>query len=443
LIITGGLVVYGILSAANAQAQPETATEADSTAAGDDSWITAKGQIIPLRHAALSFQIGGQINEILVSEGEAVEAGASLLRLEDAAQRIAVSQAEAQLAQAQAALQTGESRLAAAQAELATKQLAAGSAQTQLAILTADPSAQQIAALEEEVNVAEANIGLAAANRDTMLQPPAASEIYAAQSKLSAAEAARQPIQVARDQLPEDADAETVALLDSQLNAAQAEVNAAQAILDQLQGGTAASVQQAANGGVGAAVARRDAAQARLDLLLAGPKPEQVRVAEVRVSQAESMAAQAELAVRQAEIAVLGAEAGVERAQIALQAAQAALEQTILKAPFAGTITHLPVEVGEVAGPEVAAVTVADLSDWQVETSDLSELDVAALAVGLPVSARLESLADETINGRIVDIAAVSQLVQGDITYVVTIQLDDSDAPLRWGMTTAVEIEVD
>jgi HlyD family secretion protein len=92
----------------------------------------------------------------------------------------------------------------------------------------------------------------------------------------------------------------------------------------------------------------------------------------------------------------------------------------------------------------VTAVQVADFGGWLVETTDLSELDVVALAVGFPAEIRLDALPGETLTGKVIKISPTATVEAGDVRYQVTIQLDDpGDLPLRWGMTALVDIEVD
>jgi hypothetical protein len=80
---------------------------------------------------------------------------------------------------------------------------------------------------------------------------------------------------------------------------------------------------------------------------------------------------------------------------------------------------------------------------WQVETTDLTELDVVAVAVGYPVEVRVDALPDEIIMGMVSDIAVVSTLARGDVTYAATIDLENTDdLPLRWGMTVFVDVDV-
>ncbi len=112
-----------------------------------------------------------------------------------------------------------------------------------------------------------------------------------------------------------------------------------------------------------------------------------------------------------------------------------------LRAGFDGTIAHLAPELGQVVAPGVTVLTLAELDNWVVETTDLIELDVVALAVGLPAQVKIDAFPDATLSGRVTDIASVSRLSRGDVTYAVTIALDEEPAlPLRWGMTAFVNI---
>ena len=67
-----------------------------------------------------------------------------------------------------------------------------------------------------------------------------------------------------------------------------------------------------------------------------------------------------------------------------------------------------------------------------------------SVAVGFPVEITVDAFPGETLNGTVVDISPVSDLVLGDVTYQTTIDIEDDEAlPLRWGMTAFVTIDVD
>jgi len=137
------------------------------------------------------------------------------------------------------------------------------------------------------------------------------------------------------------------------------------------------------------------------------------------------------------------ARADVDRAQALLDSAKATLEaQSALPAPFDGTIISLDVEAGETVVPGRVLILLADLSRYQVETTDLSERDVTLVKVGQTVNISIEALG-ETFTGKVTEIALVSSTLGGDVVYTVTIDFEDQPASLLWGMSADVEIETE
>ena len=134
------------------------------------------------------------------------------------------------------------------------------------------------------------------------------------------------------------------------------------------------------------------------------------------------------------------AQADVDRAQADLDAARATLAQATLKAPFDGTIASVQVSPAETVVPGQVAIMIGDLSNFQVETTDLSERDVTGVKAGQAANVTVKAL-NQTLTGKVVDVARVSTTVGGDVVYKVTIDLDSQPAGLRWGMTTDVAIQ--
>src|SRR5262249_13682154 len=122
-------------------------------------------------------------------------------------------------------------------------------------------------------------------------------------------------------------------------------------------------------------------AKARYDELNKRPKPEDVTSAQAKLSSAQAdfqllMAGSStdDIAAAQANVA---APAGrVSAGQAAYQDAQLALAQMTLVARFDGTVAALHVEKGEQVSPGVAVAQLATTGQWQLETDDLTELDV-------------------------------------------------------------------
>jgi multidrug resistance efflux pump len=99
----------------------------------------------------------------------------------------------------------------------------------------------------------------------------------------------------------------------------------------------------------------------------------------------------------------------------------------------------LKVNPGETATAGQVLVTVADLSHLWLATTDLSERDVARVAVGQPARMSVEALGKD-FTGHVARIAAQASVNGGDTVYAVYINLDTQPQGLRWGMTAIVDI---
>jgi membrane fusion protein (multidrug efflux system) len=119
--------------------------------------------------------------------------------------------------------------------------------------------------------------------------------------------------------------------------------------------------------------------------------------------------------------------------------ARAALANAEVRAPFPGTITNLDLKVGEFAASGQPVITIADLSNWLVKTTDLTELDVVDVKEGQPVEVTLDAIPDVTLKGNVLSIGQSYSEKQGDIVYEVTILLTDQNPAMRWGMTAEVK----
>jgi RND family efflux transporter MFP subunit len=135
------------------------------------------------------------------------------------------------------------------------------------------------------------------------------------------------------------------------------------------------------------------------------------------------------------------AKADVERAQALVDSAKATLEsQSALVAPFDGTVVSADVEPGETVVPGRVILLLADLSRYQVETTDLSERDVTRVKAGQTVNITIDALG-QTFTGKVAEIALVSSTLGGDVVYTVTIDFDKQPEGLLWGMSADVEIQ--
>jgi len=155
LLAGGGGYLYYNNVYLQAQQPVEQEAIATYTVGRGDLVITASGSgtLIPATEIALGFRSGGVLSQVLVKVGDEVEAGQVLARLDDAAERDKVAQAEINLRQAElnlAALTDGvdPADLAAAQANLLA-------AKATLAKLTAPPTEQEMLAAQENLRSAQ------------------------------------------------------------------------------------------------------------------------------------------------------------------------------------------------------------------------------------------------------------------------------------------------
>lgn len=135
----------------------------------------------------------------------------------------------------------------------------------------------------------------------------------------------------------------------------------------------------------------------------------------------------------------LKAQAQADQAKAAWDTASATLAQSTLTAPFDGVVVDVSVIPGELVQSNQVVITLADLNDLQITTTDLSERDIARVKIGQTVSISIEALG-QTLSGKVIRISPISETVGGDVVYPVTIQLDEQPDGLLWGMSAEVEI---
>jgi HlyD family secretion protein len=88
-------------------------------------------------------------------------------------------------------------------------------------------------------------------------------------------------------------------------------------------------------------------------------------------------------------------------------------------------------------------VELVDVSRWLVDTKNVGELQIAQVREGQKAAVRVNAFQSEPLQGQVATISPVAVVQQGDTTYTLTIELEDTDLNLRPGMTARVEIVVD
>ena len=483
IIIIAVLAVGGYVAYTQVLAPSGAPTPTPEAVDNFDTVIWASGEIVPIRWANLSFPTTGRLAELPVSEGDTVTAGTMLARLDPAeledalaAAQAAVAMAEADLARLQAGARPGE--IAQAEEAVRAAEAARDAARAQLEGAQAELRRLANGARPGEITQAEEAVRSAQAARDTaqaqlegaqaelkrLLVGAREEEVEAAAATLMKAEAALRQAQAEYDKVAWAGDVGNTPQALA-LESATLDYDVTRANYDALLNGARPEEIEAAQASVAAATANVTqaeagvgSAQAALDLLREGASLEQIAVAEAAVAQAEANLAQAESGVGSAQAAldllregatpeqIEAAQAAVAQAEANLAAAQTALDQTVLVAPFDGTVSEVLARVGEQVNPMQAVqpvIVLGDLSTMQVETTDLRETDVGRIAVGQEVDITFDALPDAVLRGHVVRISPKASSEQGGVNYTTIIEFDEFDPRLRWGMTAYVNITAD
>ena len=495
-LIAGGAYFYFQGAAAAPAEAPAAAAPVTAT-----NMIVAEAKVVPARSAALSLPASGTVAAVLVAEGDQVKAGQLIARLDTAAQQAIVAQNEARLRKSEADLADlldGPQLEDIAAAEAGLRQAQAQLRQTLGSVSPIDIQAAQatIAQLKAgnnpEVRAAQAMLQqsqaalesqrsqLSAGKSDAELRLQQASErLIQAQTSYSLAKWNWQHVQnegtdpynpkVADEKNPgktkgnklneaqKQQYASAFTQAETELHNAEAGVQQAKIAVDsahqgEISGLTSAEQSLASaqanleqiTGGIATerlagAKAQLANAQATLNGLSGAKRDDQVAVAQAGVDAAQATLVKLKAGPQQSTQQAMRAQVDSDKA--ALEAANVELARMQLTAPFDGIVAGLDIRPNEFVSAGTTIVRMADTAAWQIETTDLTELNVAKTYEGAPATITFDALPGLTLPGTVTRIKGFGENKQGDITYTVVVKPNQQDARLRWNMTAAVNIE--
>ncbi len=336
--------------------------------------IASNGMVGAATETYVGAQASGIVWQVLVKEGDHVSQGQRLAALKN-------DTGQAQVAQAQATL-------ARTRAELAE---------------TSRPALDsEIAAANEQVKQAHAQLSQ---QRASVAQ--AEKSLASSQAQLRQREAERELAEKTLERarfLVEHGDYSR-----SQLDSAQQSFRVAQA--QELQAQRAIEVAQAsltyAQEGVASAGANLEAKRAQLETTRIHSTPQQIEVARLKAREAEE----------------------------SLRVAQNELANTIVVAPFAGTVTKINAQPGQTVGSSGVLSLVSDTTEIQL---NVDETNLADLRVGHDAIISSNTFLGEAFKGKVTVIAPAVNKDRG--TIEVKIAPIDPPAWLRPGQTINVNI---
>jgi len=125
-----------------------------------------------------------------------------------------------------------------------------------------------------------------------------------------------------------------------------------------------------------------------------------------------------------------------EQSRADLQVSQAQLDNTVIKAPFAGTVVKKMAEVGESVAPippgvnistaSGAIVALADLATLEME-ADVSEANVARLREGQPAEVTVEAFPDRRFRSVLRQVIPTADRTKATVLTKVTLLEKDKD----------------
>ena len=406
---------------------------------------------IEARQVSVMSEVSGSVVEVLADEGDQVQAGDLLVRLDD-------ELLEAQLAEAQAAVELAEASLARMRVALPPEELARLEALLEKARIARDWALvawQDALAIRQ--NPQELDVQLAEAQ----------ARVRALDYQVKQALAMKDAAEIAKNEL-----ARTVTWLRGGFNikvpvpgggVVTKHIEVPEGKIENAQDELNAATTQwwQAWVGVNTAATSKEGAQAALSDLLAmraSPQDLQARVdaawaqykeACMAVDVAEAQLALAKAGASKEQLAV--AEARVAQAKAAYEALATQRDKLELRAPITGRVVERTVEEGETVSPGTTLLTLADLSKVTL-TLYIAEKDIARVKVGQPVLVTVDSYPGREFRGKVVHIATEAEFTPRNVqtkeervtmVFAVKVELPNPDGALKPGMPADAVIEIE
>ena len=469
---------------------------------GDSSedGLTASG-FIAADTIRVAPEISGKIVSIAVAEGDKVQAGDELFRLDDEVVFAQIEQAQAAVDLADVSLEAANAQLATArsqydvvvqQARLADQENRS-SAWTTTSLQVSDlpvwyyQKGELMTAVQAEVDVANQELETEQANLDQELKNASNDDFVASETRLAQAQAAYTSsertleqakaagdddalVSAAQEQVDFDKAelerAKSAKRNDAQVSAAQEQLDASIAKLDAAKAANDNdALVSAAQEQLNSDKAELDAARLEYERMLSTSAADSVLEARARLSVAQARRDQimdmlaalqtgeealqvkaARAAVIQAETAVAQAQANQVQAQAALNLVQLQQPRMVIKAPAEGVVLSLNNQVGELVAAGVVTLTLGQLEEVNL-TVYVPEDKYGQVSLGQSVSVSVDSIPNRKFAGTVQYISDEAeftprnvQTVEGrqSTVYAVKIMIPNSDLALKPGMPADV-----
>ncbi len=158
--------------------------------------------------------------------------------------------------------------------------------------------------------------------------------------------------------------------------------------------------------------------------------------AQANLDQAKNSLAQKQQPATDAQIAT--AKSQVNTAQASLDTAQNNYNNDIITAPFDGQIAVLGVQKGDQINSATVLATL--VTKQKLVQVSLNEVDVAKVKVGEQATLTFDAIPDLTLTGKVTEVDIIGAVSQGVVNYNVQIGLDSQDDRIKPSMSASADI---
>lgn len=152
-----------------------------------------------------------------------------------------------------------------------------------------------------------------------------------------------------------------------------------------------------------------------------------------------------ETAWQAAKASVKAAEGSVAQTSGALSQARTNLRYSIIRSPVDGIVISRAIDVGQTVAASFQTPTLftiaQDLTKMQIEVS-VDEADISRIKIGQQANFSVDAYPEQKFDGKVVQIRSAPIVTQNVVTYVVVVNVDNSEMKLKPGMTANVSIVV-
>ena len=408
--------------------------------------IDATGTIKPLNIVEVSSKASGKILELRVDAGDYVEKDEIIAVIETTYVQISLEQAEADLRSAQARLQQAEIDF-----ELQKEQSAIQIRQAEESLIEAQ---QRLVQLKEEIRLEKI------ANARGVMDAENSLNIAKIRYKLLTSDEVREENRRrAKNSLDqEEANLELVTaehkrnqtlyakelISQASLESSQAQLKSAQARYQSAEENLKLVEKPATEAELELGAADIKKAEFNLEVARERVEAEATRDMDIELQQQRIVQAEESLKLTRANQKQIErkqrdletARSSVTRSETQLELRQIEYDDTIIKAPIAGTILEKKVEQGQVITSRLSSlaseegqtlVTMADLDTVYVVT-EVDETDIGKVEIGQLVTITVEAYPDTPFRGEVLKIAPQGLSLQNVTTFEVTSELKNVEA---------------